>query len=98
MVTAIVLITCEVDRTSETAETLADLDGISEVYSVAGDWDLAAIVRVGSHDDLAATVTNYIRKTPGVATTNTLIAFRTYSRHDLDSMFSVGFEAAGQPD
>jgi hypothetical protein len=98
MVTAIVLITCEVDRTSETAETLADLDGISEVYSVAGDWDLAAIVRVGSHDDLAATVTNHIRKTPGVATTNTLIAFRTYSRHDLDSMFSVGFEAAGQPD
>ncbi len=70
MVTAIVLITCEVDRTSETAETL----------------------------DLAATVTNHIRKTPGVATTNTLIAFRTYSRHDLDSMFSVGFEAAGQPD
>ncbi len=60
MVTAIVLITCEVDRTSETAETLADLDGISEVYSVAGDWDLAAI--------------------------------------DLDSMFSVGFEAGGQPD
>src|SRR6266540_185049 len=57
MVTAIVLITCEVDRTSETAETLADLAGISEVYSVAGDWDLAAIVRVGSHDDLAATVT-----------------------------------------
>src|SRR6266542_213475 len=76
MVTAIVLITCEVD-------------------SVAGDWDLAAIVRVGSHDDLAATVTNHIRKTPGVATTNTLIAFRTYSRHDLDSMFSVGFEGQG---
>ena len=98
MVTAIVLITCEVDRTSETAETLADLDGISEVYSVAGDWDLAAIVRVGSHDDLAATVTNQIRKTPGVASTNTLIAFRTYSRHDLDRMFSVGCEAAGQPD
>jgi DNA-binding Lrp family transcriptional regulator len=98
MVTAIVLITCEVDRTSETAEILADLDGISEVYSVAGDWDLAAVVRVGSHDDLAATVTNHIRKTPGVATTNTLIAFRTYSRHDLDSMFSVGFGAAGQPD
>src|SRR6266568_2611867 len=73
MVTAIVLITCEVDRTSETAETLADLDGISEVYSVAGDWDLAAIVRVGSHDDLAATVTNHIRKTPGVATTNPVL-------------------------
>ena len=98
MVTAIVLITCEVDRTSETAEALADLEGISEVYSVAGDWDLVAIVRVGNHDDLAAMVTDQIRKTVGVATTRTLIAFRTYSRHDLDRMFSVGFEGAGQPD
>jgi len=93
-----VLITCEVDRTSETAEALADLDGISEVYSVAGDWDLVAVVRVGSHDDLAAMVTERIRKTHGVAATQTLIAFRTYSRHDLDRIFSVGFEAAGQPD
>src|SRR6266545_2728913 len=98
MVTAIVLITCEVDRTSETAEALADLDGISEVYSVAGDWDLVAVVRVGSHDDLAEMVTDHVRKTRGVAATQTLIAFRTYSRHDLDRMFSVGFEAAGQPD
>ena len=55
------------------------------------------MVRVGSHDDLAATVTEHIRKVNGVATTNTLIAFRTYSHHDLDQMFSVGFEA-GQPD
>jgi DNA-binding Lrp family transcriptional regulator len=76
MVTAIVLVTCEVDQTPETAQALADLDGVSEVYSVAGDWDLV----------------------PGVAATRTLIAFRTYSRHDLDRMFSVGFEAAGQPD
>jgi DNA-binding Lrp family transcriptional regulator len=98
MVTAIVLITCEVDRTSETAEALADTEGISEVYSVAGDWDLVAVVRVGSHDDLAEMVTDHVRKTPGVAATRTLIAFRTYSRHDLDRMFSVGFEAAGQPD
>jgi DNA-binding Lrp family transcriptional regulator len=98
MVTAIVLITCEVDRTSETAEALADLEGISEVYSVAGDWDLVAVVRVGTHDDLAMMVTEHIRKTRGVASTQTLIAFRTYSRHDLDRIFSVGFEAAGQPD
>jgi DNA-binding Lrp family transcriptional regulator len=99
MVTAIVLVTCEVDQTPETAQALADLDGVSEVYSVAGDWDLVAIVRVGDHDDLAATVTEHIRKVAGVAATRTLIAFRTYSRHDLDRMFSVGFEAAaGQPD
>jgi DNA-binding Lrp family transcriptional regulator len=82
MVTAIVLVTCEVDQTPETAQALADLEGVSEVYSVAGDWDLVAVVRVSDHDDLAATVTEHIR---------------TYSRHDLDQMFSVGFDA-GQPD
>ena len=60
MVTAIVLVTCEVDQTPETAQALADLEGVSEVYSVAGDWDLVAIVRVGGHDDLAATVTEQI--------------------------------------
>ncbi|HYT26772.1 MAG TPA: Lrp/AsnC ligand binding domain-containing protein [Actinomycetota bacterium] len=99
MVTAIVLVTCEVDRTPETAQALADLDGVSEVYSVAGDWDLVAVVRVGSHDDLASVVTEHIRKVGGVTTTQTMIAFRTYSRHDLDELFSVGFAAdAGQPD
>ena len=97
MVTAIVLVTCEVDQTPETAQALADLEGVSEVYSVAGDWDLVVIVRVGGHDDLAATVTEHIRKVHGVASTRTMMAFRTYSRHDLDEMFSVGFEA-GQPD
>ena len=91
MVTAIVLVTCEVDRTPETAQELADLEGVSEVYSVAGDWDLVAIVRVPEHDDLATVVTERIRKTNGVRATHTLIAFRTYSRHDLDRMFSVGF-------
>jgi len=99
MVTAIVLVTCEVDRTPETAQALADLDGVTEVYSVAGDWDLVAIVRVGDHDDLASVVTEQIRKVAGVAATRTMIAFRTYSHHDLDQLFSVGFEAGqGQPD
>ena len=97
LVTAIVLVTCEVDQTPETAQALADLGGVSEVYSVAGDWDLVVVVRVGGHDDLAQTVTEHIRKVHGVASTRTMIAFRTYSRHDLDQMFSVGFEA-GQPD
>ena len=72
MVTAIVLVTCEVDQTPETAQALADLDGVSEVYSVAGDWDLVAIVRVGDHDDLAATVTEHIRKVGGVAATRVI--------------------------
>lgn len=97
MITAIVMIDAATDAIPEVAEAVADLDGVSEVYSVAGDWDLVAVVRVGGHDDLAATVTEQIRKVPGVETTRTLIAFRTYSRHDLDEMFSVGFEA-GQPD
>jgi DNA-binding Lrp family transcriptional regulator len=99
MVTAIVLVHCEVDQTPETAQALADLDGVREVYSVAGDYDLVAIVHVRDHEDLATVVTERIRKTSGVVTTQTLIAFRTYSRHDLDELFSVGFDAStGQPD
>jgi len=99
MVTAIVLVHCEVDQTPETAQALADLDGVREVYSVAGDYDLVAIVHVRDHEDLATVVTERIRKTSGVVATQTLIAFRTYSRHDLDELFSIGFDAnAGQPD
>ncbi len=98
MVTAIVLVNCEVDQTPEAAQALADLDGVSEVYSVAGDYDLVAVVRVAHHDDLATVVTERVRKVAGVAATRTLIAFRTYSRHDLESMFSVGFgDDAGEP-
>jgi DNA-binding Lrp family transcriptional regulator len=93
MITAIVLVICDVDQTAESAERLAGLDGVREVYSVAGDFDLVAIVTVAKQDELAAVVTEHIRKTQGVALTRTLIAFRTYSRHDLDRMFSVGFEA-----
>lgn len=98
MVTAFVLITCGVADIPETAQALADLDGISEVYSVSGEWDLIAIVRVGNHDDLAEIVTERLRKVPGVKSTETLIAWRAYSRHDLDRIFSLGFEDSGQPD
>ena len=92
MVTAIVLITCEVDQIPSTAQALVELDGISEVYSVAGDWDLVALVRVRNHEDLASVVTEQIRAIDGIAQTQTMIAFRTYSRHDLEQMFSVGLE------
>jgi DNA-binding Lrp family transcriptional regulator len=92
MLTAIVLVNSDVDRTPETAQALAELDGVREVYSVTGEVDLVAIVNVRDHDDLATVVTERIRKTTGVASTRTLIAFRTYSRHDLDRLFSVGFE------
>jgi DNA-binding Lrp family transcriptional regulator len=97
MLTAIVLVTCEVDRTPETAQALPDLEGVREVYSVAGEVDLVAIVNVRNHDDLAMVVTEQIRKVHGVTTTRTLIAFRTYSRHDLDRLFSVGFEPDAGP-
>ena len=92
MVTAIVLVTCEVDQTPETAQGLADLGGVSEVYSVAGDVDLVAVVRVREFDQIADVVAGQLDKVPGVLDTTTHIAFRAYSRHDLEAAFSIGFE------
>ncbi|HEY1331441.1 MAG TPA: Lrp/AsnC ligand binding domain-containing protein [Actinomycetota bacterium] len=94
MVNAVVLIACEIDEIAEAAQAIADIQGISEVYSVAGEWDLVAIVRVSEHDDLARVIPGGIGKVEGVVRTETLIAFQVYSRHDLEAMFSVGFEDA----
>ena len=90
MITAIVNINAVVDRIGKVAEAIAVLDGVSEVYSVAGDVDLVAIVRVRQHDDLAEVIAGRLNKVPGVLATQTLIAFRAYSRHDLESTFSLG--------
>ena len=92
MVNAVVLIACEIDAIPEAAQAIADIDGVSEVYSVAGEWDLVAVVRVGNHEDLARVIPQGLAKVDGVVRTETLIAFQVYSRHDLESMFSVGFE------
>ena len=92
MITAIVLIDCASDAIPEVAENLANLDGVSEVYSVAGEFDLVAIVRVANHDDLATVIPGGIGKVDGVARTETLIAFQVYSKHDLERLFSIGFE------
>jgi len=92
MLSAIVLLTTDRDKTNQVAETLADLDGVTEVYSVAGRYDLAAIVRASDNDQLAKVVTERIRAVPGIASSETLIAFRVYSRHDLERMFSIGME------
>ena len=92
MLSAIVLLTTERDKTNKVAETIADTEGVSEVYSVAGRYDLAAIVRVKDNDELAKVVTERIRAIPGIASSETLIAFRVYSRHDLERMFSIGME------
>ena len=89
---AVVLIQCEIDEIPEAAQAIADLDGVSEVYSVAGEFDLVAIVRVAAHDDLATVIPGGIGKVEGVERTETLIAFQVYSRHDLERLFSIGFE------
>ena len=92
MITAVVLVQCEIDEIPEAAQAIADIEGISEVYSVAGEWDLVAVVRVPNHEDLAKVIPGGVAKVEGVERTETLIAFQVYSRHDLEAMFSVGFE------
>lgn len=92
MITAIVLIETEVDTIPEAAQRIAELDAVSEVYSVTGDTDLVAMVRVREHEALADVIADRISKVPGVIGTRTYIAFRTYSRHDLDAAFSLGLD------
>ena len=92
MVTAIVLLHTEPGTVTDAAEGLARLDGVAEVYSVAGEWDLVVIVRVKRNEDLADLITSSISKAPGVMSTETLIAFRAYSRYDLERMFSIGMD------
>ncbi len=90
MVTALVLLTVSRDRVNEVAEELAGMEGISEVYSLAGRFDLAVIIRARDNDQLAELVTHHMLKVKGIITSETLIAFRVHSRHDLEGMFSIG--------
>ena len=89
-VTAIVLIKAHADQVSALAKALVEIDGVAEVFSVAGHYDVVAIVRVGDNDRLAAVVSDGIRKVPGIAGTETLIAFRAYSRGELETAYSIG--------
>jgi len=91
MITAIVMVSVEPDRIPEVAQIIADLDGVSEVYSVAGDVDLIALVRVREFEQIAEVIAGRLSKVEGVLHTDTHIAFRAYSRHDLESAFSIGF-------
>ena len=93
MITAFVLIRAERGQVNALAQMLADLPGIAEVYSVSGPHDLIAVARVASADDLSALVTDRLSVLKGIASTETLLAFRAYSRHDLDSLFDVGLDA-----
>ncbi len=90
MVSAIVLLNVDRDKVNAVAGKLADMKGISEVYSVAGQFDLVAIIRVKDNDGLADLVTNHMLKVQGITRSQTLISFQVFSRHDLDAMFSIG--------
>ena len=92
MITAIVFVKADVARIPEVAEAIASLGGVSEVYSVTGQIDLVAMVRVSDHDDVARVVADELNKVPGVLETETHIAFRSYSRHDLEAAFSLGLD------
>jgi DNA-binding Lrp family transcriptional regulator len=92
MVTAIVLANVKRDAINKTAQDLLGVKGVAEVYSIAGDWDLAIIIRVKDNDGLADVVTNHMRQITAIERTKTLLGFRAYSNYDLDRMFSIGFE------
>lgn len=94
MITAIVLVKAAVDRIPEVAEQIAALDGVSEVYSVTGEVDLIAMVRVRRHETLADVIADRLNKVSGVLATETHIAFRAYSQHDLEAAFALGFDDA----
>ena len=94
MITAIVMVSAAVDQIPEVAQRIADLDGVSEVYSVAGDVDLVAMVRVRRHEDLHDVIAGRLNKVDGVQATQTLIAFQAYSKPDLEATFSHGMENA----
>ena len=94
MVSAVVLLNVEGDRINEIAQELLEIREVSEVYSVAGQYDLVAIVRARDTDGLAEVVTNRMLKVEGIVHSETLTAFRVFSRHDLERMFSIGLEEA----
>ena len=91
LITAIVLIQAEANSIPETAQAIADIEGVTEVYSCAGDVGLIAVLRVTAHEQLAELVPGRIGKVPGVLNTDTHIAFRSYSRADSEETFAIGF-------
>ena len=90
MTTAIVLVEAERDALTTLGGRLADLDGVAEAYSVTGEWDFVAIVRVPRHEQLADVITGKLVRLEGVTRTQTMVAFEVFSQHDLEAMFDVG--------
>jgi DNA-binding Lrp family transcriptional regulator len=94
VITAIVFISAAVDRIPEVAQEIAAVPGVSEVYSVTGEIDLIALIRVRSHEEVADVVADRLNKVDGVLATETHVAFRAYSQHDLEAAFSLGLTDA----
>jgi DNA-binding Lrp family transcriptional regulator len=92
MVTAVVLIKVARQQINDVAQKLVEMKGVAEVYSVGGRYDLVAIIRVNSNDKMADLITNQMLSLSGIENSETLIAFRAFSKHDLESMFSIGLE------
>lgn len=93
MVTAVVLVRANREGVRSLGPKLAEVEGVAEVYTVTGDWDFVAIVRVREHDDLAKSVTQGLLGLEGIERTNTMVAFQQFSSHDLEAMFGLGLEA-----
>lgn len=94
MVTAIVMIQAERHQVQETAEALAGVPGAREVYSVTGEWDIVVLLKLARYEDLDDVVTGHLRKLPGIARTQTMLAFRTYNEELLDQGFGVGLNGS----
>ena len=92
VITTIVLIRAEPSSIPATAQYLAEIEGVTDVYSVSGDWDLVAIVKVPEYDQIAKVVTESFPKCPGLQRTQTLTAFRAYSKKDLQQAWDIGVE------
>ncbi len=92
MITAIVMINCEVGKVHSVSEALVDLDGVAEVYSVSGEYDILAIIRVKEYDSLSTVVSEEMARIHGITRTNTHMAFRCYSKHDMEKMWSSFLE------
>jgi DNA-binding Lrp family transcriptional regulator len=91
MVTAIVLLKVQRQKIQETAAKLADVEGFTEVFSVSGSYDLVALARVTTNDALSDLITNKLAAFDHIEETQTMLAFKAYSKHDLESMFGLGF-------
>ncbi|HEY6114841.1 MAG TPA: Lrp/AsnC ligand binding domain-containing protein [Candidatus Dormibacteraeota bacterium] len=92
MLTAFLLVKSTRDGLKRLGSELAEVEGVAEVYTVTGEWDFVAIVRVREHDDLAKVVTNELTRLNGIERTQTMVAFQQFSAHDLEAMFGLGLE------